>query len=306
MVSQERKPYVVSADTQGLLKSWACKNRITLPNDKYFQSMLGDLELTLRQYFSEVDVVPEDFLRKGLNGLVRKSDFPVVSLDRAYVNVKQANLIGFIDATRTVDNRLNNAGLGSRRLEITIDQQIGQLSARLKGKVINLVDDVIFEGNTILGLVEKFRRGGVTVDTVFSGITIREGQQLLEQNSINVDSLLVYDQVVDEICQRDFVVGCPYSGRSVVNGTGVIEGVPYLYPFGKPVEWASIPEEKAVEFSLFVLAQALNLWTKTEQLTRQNIPPQLLSKPVFGLPQNSSITQSLRDAILGLERNKDL
>ncbi len=293
MSYQENRPYVVSTDSRGLLKSWARKNQLTLPNDAYFQGMLKDLEATLRQYFAEVEIVPEEFLRQGLNRLIINSPVPVVSLDRAYVNPKQSKLLGFLDATRTVDTNLNSTGLGSRGLEITLERQIGQLAAKQSGKTIALADDVIFEGKTMLQLVQKFRNKGVVVDSVLAGIAIKEGKELLEQNGIRVDSLIVYDQVIDEICERDFVVGCPYSGRSVVNGQGIIEGAPYLYPFGKPVEWASIPPEEAVNFSLFALYQSLQLWTKTEQLSRQSIPTQQVGKPVFGLPKGKSISEAL-------------
>lgn len=301
MPYQENRPYVVSADSRGLMKSWARENQLTLPNDAYFQGMLKDLEATLRQYFSEVDIVPEDFLRQGLNGLIKSSPAPVVSLDRAYISPKQSNLIGFLDATRTVDSNLNNTGLGSRALEITLERQIGQLAAKQTGKVIALADDVIFEGKTMLQLVQKLRSKGVAVDAIYSGITIKEGKELLELNGIRVDSLIVYDQVIDEICERDFVVGSPYSGRSVVNDKGITEGAPYLYPFGKPIEWASIPPEEAINFSLFALSQSLQLWAKTEQLSRKSIPTQQVAKPVFGLPEGKSMSGAIAEVIKDLE-----
>ena len=301
MTYQENKPYVVSADSRGLLKQWAKKNRLTLPDDDYFQGMLRDLENALGQYFAKVDIVPEDFLRQGLNGLIKNSPVPVVSLDRAYINPKQNNLIGFLDATRTVDSNLNSTGLGSRALEITLERQIGQLASSQSGKAIALADDVIFEGKTMLQLAQKLRSKGIIVDTIYSGITIKEGKEILEQNGVRVDSLLEYDQVIDEICERDFVVGSPYSGRSVVNGQGIIEGAPYLYPFGKPVEWASIPQEDAINFSLFALYQSLQLWTKTEQLSGQSIPTQQVAKPVFGLPQGISMSKAIAQVIGNLK-----
>ncbi len=301
MSYQEKKPYVVSADSRGLLKDWAIKNRLTIPGDAYFQDMLKDLEGTLGQYFDRVDVVPEEFLRQGLNGFITTSPVPVVSLDRAYVNPNQSNLVGFLDATRTVDSGLATTGLGSRALEISLERQIGQLAAQQKGEAIALADDVIFEGKTMLQLVKKLQSKGVAVDAVYSGITIKEGRELLEQNGVRVNSLIVYDQVIDEICERDFVVGSPLSGRSVVNGKGVIEGAPYLYPFGKPVEWASIPSDEAISFSLFALYQSLQLWTKTEQLSRQDISTRQVAKPVFGLPEDESMSTAIAQVMKGLK-----
>lgn len=297
MSYQESRPYVVSADSQGLLRQWAQEQKLTVPNTNYFQGMLKDLEQTLSRYFDQVDVVPEEFIRRGLSELIARAPYPVVSLDRAYISPNQQNLLGYLDATRTVDQNLANTGLGGRAREITLERQIGRIGSQQSGRVISLVDDVVFEGKTMLQLIQKLRNKGVTIDTVYSGITIKDGQDLLEQNGVRVESLLVYDQVVDEICERDFVVGAPYSGRSVVTSSGQIEGAPYLKPFGKPVEWASIPPEFADEFSLFCLAQSVELWKKAEQLSQQSIATQQLAKPVFGLPASSSMSSAVGEAM---------
>ena len=199
MSIKENRPYVVSADSSGLLKSWARENWLTVPNDVYFQGMLRDLEKTLQKSFKSVEIIPEDFLRRGLNELIIRSPFPVVSLDRAYINPKQRNLLGFIDVTRTVDRNLNNTGLQGRTLELSLERQINILAAKQAGRVISIVDDVIFEGQTMLQLVEKLRLKGVVVDSIYAGIAIQEGKELLEKNGVKVSSLLVYKQVIDEI-----------------------------------------------------------------------------------------------------------
>lgn len=299
MSNQENKPYVISADVYGLMSNWALKEKITIPNNQYFQSMLNDLKSSLKQYFSEVDIVPELFLRRGLNDLIKSSVYPVISLDRAYVNAEQQNMIAFIDSSRITDVKLNDVGLGGRSGMTTLNKQLNLLATKLAGKTVNLIDDVIFEGKTMLKIVQELSRRNISVDTIFAGITISDGQQLLEKNGLNVKSLLFYNQVIDEICQRDFVVGAPYSGRSVINDQQIIEGAPYLYPFGKPVEWASIPTESAEDFSNFLLWQALQFWLKTEKLSDQKILNQRLAKPVFALPKNVSISQSIEKILKG-------
>src|SRR3989344_7379109 len=168
MKNIESKPYVVSADTRGLLNNWAREKNLTLPSDDYFQGMLKDLEITLGEYFDEVNIVPEDFLRKRINSLIANSPLPVVSLDRAYVDPNQNNLVGFLDATRTVDQNLANTGLGSRALQLSLNRQMDMLVNKLPSRVITLVDDVIFEGKTILQLANDFRKKGVIVDTILS------------------------------------------------------------------------------------------------------------------------------------------
>jgi hypothetical protein len=293
MTKELIKPYVISADSTGLLQRWSKKEKLTLPSESYLNGMLTELGIVLRDYFRAVDTVSEEDLRREMNNFVRQSTIPVVSLDRVYVAPNQKNLVGFLDASRTVDQDLNDQGLGTRVLWLTVDRQIGQLSQRLSGRTIALVDDVIFAGQTLRQIINKFKQWGVTVETVFAGIAVQEGITLLNQQGITVQQFIPYDAVIDEICQRDFGIGIPMSGRSVINGRGV-EGAPYLYPFGKPVEWASIPAEKAEDFSDFCVAQALRLWTKIEQLSNQSVSTQRLAKPVFGLPDNPSMSAALK------------
>jgi len=169
---------------------------------------------------------------------------------------------------------------------------VNQISKRIGCEDINLLDDVIFEGKTMAIIIETFKKQGINVQTVIAGIAIKEGIILLEENGVSVDALLTYDQVVDEICERDFVVGSPLSGRTL-NIKGKIFGAPYLYPFGKPIEWASIPKNKAIEFSLFCLSQSLKMWGNAERISQSSISTKSLAKPIFRLQENKSIVQAL-------------
>lgn len=65
------------------------------------------------------------------------------------------------------------------------------------------------------------------------------------------------------------------------------------------MEWASIPTESAEDFSNFLLWQALQFWLKTEKLSDQKILNQRLAKPVFALPKNVSISQSIEKILKG-------
>ena len=85
------------------------------------------------------------------------------------------------------------------------------------------------------------------------------------------------------------------SGRTVITKSGKAYGAPYFYPFGKPEQWASIPSDKAEEFSLFCLTQTLIMWEKIERESRSSIPTQAIPKPIFGLKKDRSISKSLRN-----------
>lgn len=300
-MSEKLKPYIVSADTYGLFKTWANKNGLLVPQSSYFEGMLKELEQVLGKYFDQVDVISESELIEGLNRMVATSALPVVSLDRAYVRPGQDNLLGYLDVTRTVDQNLNNVGLGSRRQDQSIIEQVKSYAYQLNGRPIALIDDVVFDGNTMLQVAQTFEAAGVPVEKVFTGIVVEDGKKLLEQNGLEVESVVdPYGEVTDEICERDFRVGVPYSGRTVETKGG-LKGAPYILPFGKPVEWASIPADSALEFSLFALSQFLQLWSKTEQLSRQNISTWQVAKPTLGLPENKSVSRSIAEVMRGLK-----
>jgi len=297
------KPYIVSADAQGLLSQWSRKTGYSLPETDYFQGMLKDLGNTLQEYFPEVDVVPEVYLRAGLKQLTSENNQPTISLDRVYVDRQNNNIVGFLDTTRSVDENLNETGLVSRN-STDIDSQIQQLSKQYVGKSISLLDDVIFGGNTMLEVINKFQKQGVVVSRVIAGIAIQEGIDLLNTKQIEVVALLTYKQVADEICERDFVPGTPDSGRTIVLN-GKRYGAPYLLPFGKPGSWASIPKDKEKDFSLFCLSQSTNLWKRIERESATSVPTNALTKPIYGLSEESSIVQALNTVRAQLKNGGD-
>lgn len=191
----------------------------------------------------------------------------------------------------------------SRFTSNSIEEQIKRFSQRFNGKKLSLLDDVIFEGKTMLQIIEQFRQQNVNVENVYSGITIKNGQVLLENSGVKVNSLLTYDSVIDEICQRDFTIGTPFSGRTVFTENNSIAGAPYVKPFGKPSEWASIPSESVDEFSKFCLEQAYSLWRRTEKLSKRTISTQELAKPIFRLPINKSISQAIKTVLRRENKN---
>lgn len=294
-MSETYKPYLVSADTNRLLSSWAEKNRLLVPTSSYFASLLEELRQVLGSYFNQAEIISERELVEGLNELVKESSLPVISLDRTYIEANQPQLAGFLDVTRATDENLNSIGLEGRSQALSIPAQVAKFVERYKNRPIALLDDVVFEGKTMLQVVEEFRCQGIPVEKILTGIVIGDGQRLLQENGLEVTSVVpAYVQVVDEICERDFRIGVPYSGRSVITPDGQ-QGAPYLLPFGKPVEWASIPEDRAVEFSLFCLWQSLQLWLEIERLSDVKIPTDKLAKPVFGLEFNESTAQAIQN-----------
>lgn len=299
MKEQFIKPYLVSADANLLLKNWSVENGLTIPSSQYFRDLLKELKSVLGDSFDEVEIISESELRSGLNDLVAESMNPVISLDRTYLDSNQPNLAGYLDVTRTVDENLDSVGLRGRNEQDSVGSQIARFAGKIS-RPISLLDDVVFDGNTMLSVIKEFRRQNIVVEKVFAGIVIENGKKLLEDNGIEVVSVVPpYKEVIDEICERDFRIGVPYSGRTVATVNGLY-GAPYLLPFGKPNEWASIPEGDELEFSLACLAQSLSMWLEIERYSGVKVPTSKLAKPVFGFDESASVSESIRKTMAKL------
>ncbi|MCD6429129.1 hypothetical protein J7L09_00350 [bacterium] len=280
---KERKPYVISEDIQILLAEWAREKKFILPPERFF----GNLRKEMKEYFSKIfgaeniDMISTEEMRQGMKRLIQQTKLPAVSMDRVYIRTNPA-----IEVSRIVDESLNDCGIAPRFGTPLLLEQL--LRVREKFEKVVLVDDVIFSGKVISEILLSLERIGVKVPVVVAGITIGEGARILkEKTEVEILTVKYYQEVIDEICERDFYPGVPLSGRLLI--TPDIEiGVPYLLPFGKPHKWASIPRGVEQEFSQFCLEQTIKLWEAIEKISGKPVKCRDLERLPRGLPNNSS------------------
>jgi len=238
-------------------------------------------------------------LRSGLISLCKFCELPVVSLDRAYLNDEtNQNIVGFLDINRAVDEKLRDIGLVCRPNSPDIKTQINLLENLLNKtgtKRIALVDDVIFSGKGIINIINLLKERGILVEKVIAGIMIGNGLEKLKHEGISTLWLELCPEVVDEVCERDFLAGVPLSGRIILDGDGKLYSAPYFYPFGNPVEWASIPEKTAEDFSQFCVEQSTLLWGKIEKINNSTIPLKAIPRKlkIQGITEEVSIVKAL-------------
>jgi hypothetical protein len=259
------KPYVISEDIHLLLSEWAKKRGFKLPSIKFFKQLREEMKEQLERIFGNgnVDMIPVSDLRQGMQRLIKETRLPAVSMDRVYIKTNPA-----IEVTRVVDDSLNDCGIAPRFGASPIEEQL--LAIKRKYKEITLVDDVVFSGKVMSNIVQSLEAIGVKVPVVVAGITIGEGvRRLREKTKARILSVHYYEGVIDEICERDFYPGVPLSGRTLRGRTNM--GVPYLLPFGKPAEWASIPKEWEIKFSKFCLRQTVKLWREIEEVSGKEV-----------------------------------
>ena len=131
---------------------------------------------------------------------------------------------------------------------------------------------MIFSGDAVIEVAELFRARGTRVSTVLAAIAIGEGCKKIEEAGIEVKSVVEYEDVKDEICERDFLAGVPFSGRTVYREDGSHYSAPYFAPFGLPERWASIDDATAVcKLSLYCIERSIELWQKVEDLNKMDI-----------------------------------
>ena len=274
------KPYVVSADIYLLMEKWATQHSFVLPAREFFCQLREEFSNYMRRVFSNFELVSEDEISRGLAGLVAESGLPVVSLDRVYFE-SELNL----EVARLVDKDGKDRGLGHRSGTSPLAQQIRKLQMSGVREVV-VVDDVVFTGALLERIIELLSKIRIRVPLICAGIGIAEGINRINGTKREIRCVRTYEEVVDEVCERDFYPGVPLSGRLLVGDSNI--GVPYLLPFGKPESWASIPSEQATDFSRFCLHQTATLFDEIERHSDRPILCRDLGRKVVGLPMDET------------------
>ncbi len=281
------KPYVVSADIYLLMKKWAMQNSFVLPKEEFFRQLRKEFSNHMSRVFSDFELISEDEISNGINRIVTESGLPTISLDRVYFESE----LNF-EISRLVNKDGEDRGLGRRAGTPSLAQQIRKLRASGAREVV-IVDDVVFEGVLLERIIELFSRINIYVPLVCAGIGIAKGINRINGAKREIRCVCAYDEVVDEVCERDFYPGVPLSGRLLVGNDNI--GVPYLLPFGKPKKWASIPSKHAKTFSKFCLHQTITLFDEIERRSGKYISCQDLGRKIIGLPMDETrYTDALR------------
>lgn len=294
MCNNNSSPYVVSADLGGLFNRWGKRRGIRMPSNKYFYDFSMELRDNLANATSSpVEVIDELELREGLMSLVADATYPVISLDRAYINKNDPNIVGFIDITRAVNESHQDIGIHARPGFPNIYKQIQTLYTNDENP-ITLVDDVIFSGEGVIDLSQMLASVNRPVLKVIAGVGIDEGVRKLEEAGIEVNCVRRYESVVDEVCERDFIAGAPMSGRTVICSEGMHWSAPYFEPFGDSRSWASIPTEQSAYFSRFCLMSSIMIWHAIQQSSGHAIPANTIPRRIKIIDSDESVSSSLQ------------
>lgn len=188
------------------------------------------------------------------------------------------NNIYFFDCTR-----INNGDEIKSRKGEKIDTEINKLVDCLSGKKIVLADDVVFSGKVLKKIIELFRQKNIEVVKIISSIATIKSYEYFKNNikyGIEVNYLLL-DDVIDQICERDFYFGIAGSGIMIKTKNGLYKS-PYFKPYGNPIERASIPKKYEIVFSRGCIERSIQLWKemdsfKKEQTKIKELPEKIIN-----------------------------
>lgn len=275
-----KKPYVVSADVYLLMKEWAMQRGFVLPDNDFFSKLRDEFYCFMTNIFPSFELVPEVELAEGIARLISESGLTPVSLDRVYFQGEK-----HLDITRLVDYVGLDLGLWHRPDTLPLMQQFRNVQKAGLHEVV-LVDDVVFTGELIERIIRCLSQFGIRVPLVCAGIGIAEGICRIGKSKCEIRCVRTYEEVIDEVCERDFYPGVPFSGRLLAGVKNI--GVPYLLPFGNPAKWASIPSEWQVPFSRFCIQQTIHLFEEIEKRSGKIVSCAELGRMVRMLPQGKT------------------
>lgn len=235
------KPYVISAELN-LLDDQIRTERL----DAFREEL--DSELTTMG--KDTIWVSASTIQSDIAAYASATALPIVSLDNRYFN-GQSQQIGI---SRSVDLNLNDSDYRPRVGYPSIVSQLAAVAA--VGNEVVIVDDVLFSGEMLSWLQSRLDEVGVKIAAVICGIAIQEGVDKLQGVGIDVNAGTVFQDVEDELCERDF---------AFVRGSGrrmAAQDMNALYfddVFGRPDKWASLPATETKKFCICSLERNIRL-----------------------------------------------
>lgn len=246
----------------------------------------------MEDIFARVTFVSGQEIRDGLLASAisyKEAGFTVVSLERVYLDDPEID--GRIELTRSVNSWGEDIlipsprnGTPARRIQLDC----------FRDKRVALIDDVVFSGQTLIGTIADLHHYRANVHAVTSAIGVKSGIDRLkaatfgvigQPQHITIDCLEEFDGVSDQVCERDFYPGIPYSGREHMCGMG---SLPYIHPFGLPNKWASIPEKETESFSLLCMENTIALFEEIERLNNTMVTCTMVPRPPVGTPKDKT------------------
>ncbi|MDP3989222.1 MAG: hypothetical protein Q8P93_03245 [bacterium] len=204
-----------------------------------------------------------------------------------------------LQINRLVDPNSKMLGLGARPGNGSLHNQFAEIRGCLEKRPVILVEDGCFTGETMKSMIEICSEMHIEIKHLVIGLLFPSAKENILKAFPKVKDVHCWrdEGFLDWMPDHDFypfvpnagkVVGFSYNGHHVPvylhNGLSLC--MPYVLPYGKPVEWASIPKESACGLSLFCVREAISIFEEMEGLNKERITLERLigTYPHVGLP----------------------
>lgn len=229
-------------------------------------------------------------------------DLPVISLSPFYFPRANAH----IHCNRVVSPSGIAIGVGNRPHTESLSTQVTNVVKSFPGKGFLVVDDTLFQGNTLASLVAR----GLPVKGVAAAFTTEPGRQKMKELGIVVAVTTSHKEKVWEMMPlHDFLPPLPFCGKVVgldptrpvpTTTNGISLSIPYLAPWISPQNlnsWATIPEEHAVPFSIICLKESVKLFGVLRALGIRKITDFREARHVSSIPYNGCPVDPEQDIV---------
>lgn len=296
------KPYVVTDDLRLVVDKFRDAKGLYPPSAQAMQEASAAIRDTLKTIFDAVDIISAEEISNFLIEQAAKADLPVISMSTL---VPRELTAGELSMSRSVALTRNGKGprfqsMGAQpryRHNPPVQEQFNRVSGMKPGPEVAIIDDVVFTGGTIVNAVDALAKRGIAVKKIIANVAMTAAINRLSMLGIETVADRVYEDVIDEVCARDFLVGMPEGGRNVLLPDGQHACAPYIQPFGDTGNWASIPEDARENFSRRMLETSHAFWSEMENANGQRLGIDHFIKPLVYWPKTPLITEGIQDIV---------
>ena len=303
-------PYVVTDDLD-IVFAELSQQKQNMPSAEIVREASGAVINSLKSIFPRVDKIDAKRIIGFLKNCAQRESLPVISLT-SLLNEPDGALS--LELSRSVTHQggslaqstFGDAGLLPRySSDLSLKNQFSKVACRAQAisTEVALADDVVFTGGTIKKIITGLAAEGVRVRKLFTSVAMQDGIDAIKRLGVEVKADFIYQDVIDEVCMRDFIVGAPGGGRNVILPDGSHASAPYMYPFGQIEQWASIEGESAASHSLICLEASIQVWDETINASGQAIRFGDLEKAVLFCKPEEAVGDKLRSFAKGGANN---
>lgn len=158
---------------------------------------------------------------------------------------------------------------------------------------------MVFSGSVLKRIIEKFNSYGIKVVGIKSCISTINSYDYFNKNLVlGLEcGYLMTDDVIDQICERDFYFGIAQSGILKKDANKKIYKSPYFKPFGNPAIRASIPKEYERIFSRDCINRSILLWVEIEKISKKEFFIKDLPERIIYTDLEEEIIKKLRKEV---------